>query len=117
MEQQNYSIGHLRIKYLDLANVKFAQNDPVTAKGFIDDFLDTIDEESESGKKIKSELDQLYLRKQNQLVQLKETADELSYLEKEDTMNRGRTEIEINHIHDIKEVCWRAAMKYGLFYD
>ena len=40
---------------------------------------------------------------------------DLVYLEKKDVENSGKEEIEINTIHDKKEVCWRVAMKEGLF--
>ncbi len=111
----DYSIGHLRIKYLDLANINFAQNDPVTAKGFVDDFLSTVDGDSEAGKKLKIEFDLITNRKQKQIHELKAKAETLSYLEKKDTLEKGRVEIEVNSIHDLKEACWRIAMQYGLF--
>jgi len=111
----DYSIGHLRIKYLDYANIKFAQNDPVGSQGFVESFLDTIDDFSEAGKTLKQEFDLITLRKKQQHKQLLDACEKLSYLEKEDTRQRGQTEIEVNVIHDRKEACWRVAMKYGLF--
>lgn len=112
---KDYSIGHLRIKYLDYANVCFAQKNPVAAHGYIDNFLDTVNENSEAGKTLKTEFDMITQRKQRQLNDLERVTEKLSYLEQEDTKRNGRTEIEVNSIHDKKETCWRIAMQYGLF--
>jgi len=116
----DYSIGHLRIKYLDMANISFAQNTEnnsnyIAANGHIDSFVDTIKEESKAGKAIKDEFDKITLMKRQVLTNLSESIKDLSYLEKNDIKNRGREEIEINAIHDKKEACWRIAMKEGLF--
>lgn len=111
----DYSIGHLRIKYLDLANISFAQNNYTIAKGYIEDFLDTIDEKSEQGKTIKTEFDTVHSRKKHQLGELDKSITSLGYLEQRDISNDGRESIEINAIHDMKEICWRIALGNGLF--
>ena len=111
----DYSIGHLRIKYLDLANISFAQNNYTIAKGYIDDFLDTIDETTTHGKNIKTEFDKIHARKKHQLGELEKSVQSLGYLEQKDISNDGRESIEINCIHDMKEVCWRIALANGLF--
>jgi len=111
----DYSIGHLRIKYLDLANISFAQNNYTIAKGYIDDFLDTIDEKTDEGKEIKNEFDIIMQRKKRQLNELDTSVKNMGYLEQKDITNDGRESIEINTIHDMKEVCWRVALKGGLF--
>jgi len=113
--KMDYSIGHLRIKYLDLANIAFAQNNYIGANGYIDSFLDTIKEETNSGQTIKKEFDKITFMKRQRLIDLTESVKELGYLEKKDVENGGKEEIEINTIHDKKEVCWRIAMKEGLF--
>lgn len=113
--KMDYSIGHLRIKYLDLANVSFAQNNYIGANGYVDSFLDTIKEETKSGQVIKEEFDKITLMKRQRLDSLVESIKDLGYLEKKDVKNSGKEEIEINTIHDKKEVCWRVAMKEGLF--
>ena len=117
MEKTDYSIGHLRIKYLDLANNYFAQQQYIIANGFIDDFIGTIDEKSTSGIDIKLEFDNLNRIKKERLQTLKETAEKLGYLEKKDFENNERENIEINNIHDKKAICWRISMRDGLFND
>ena len=111
----DYSVGHLRIKYLDLANISFAQNNYTIAKGYVDDFLDTVDENSDEGKEIKTEFDKIYTRKKNQLKELETSVESMGYLEQKDLKNDGRESIEVNAIHDMKEVCWRIALHSGLF--
>ena len=111
----DYSIGHLRIKYLDLANISFAQNSYIIAKGYIEDFLDTIDKDTSEGKEIKTEFDVIHTRKKNQLKELEKSVENMGYLEQKDISNDGRESIEINAIHDMKEVCWRIALKGRLF--
>ena len=39
------------------------------------------------------------------------------YLEQKDLQDEGKTNIEVNSIHDRKQVCWRIALQEGLFYD
>jgi len=113
----SYSIGHLRIKYLDLANMSFAQNDFVTCKGYIDDFMDTVDAESDSGKMLKEEFDKIYASKKTMDIELDKNITDLGYFEQKDAEEDGRRNIEINSLHDIKETCWRVSLKHGLFYD
>jgi len=114
-EQQDYKIGHLRIKYLDMANISFAQQQYTNADGFVKDFIDTVDAESVAGKQIKTEFDECVKRKKAQTDRLKEKVVNLGYLEKRDFENAEREQIEINFIHDKKEVCWRVALSNGLF--
>ena len=111
----DYSIGHLRIKYLDLANISFAQNNYTIAKGYVDDFLETIDETTDEGKELKKEFDIITARKNKQLKELETSVANMGYLEQKDIKNDGRESIEINCIHDKKSVCWRIALKGGLF--
>ena len=111
----DYKIGHLRIKYLDLANISFAQNDFIRANGYIKNFLDTVDDKSEAGRIIKEEFDKIILRKKREIESLESTLKNLGYLEQKDFETKGRAEIEINAIHDMKEVCWRISLEHGLF--
>jgi len=116
-ESGGYSIGHLRIKYLDLANMSFAQGNYSAAHGYIDDFLDSVDDSSVAGKIIKEEFDSINIRKKSQIDELHKVSDSLRYLEQKDTVDPQRESIEINALHDMKEVCWRVGLKEGLFYD
>lgn len=115
VDKTDYSIGHYRLKYLDLANMNFAQGNFVQADGFIKAFMDTIKDESQAAIDIKLGFDEITTRKKHQIEQLFEHTSTLGYLEKKDTETEGREEIEINTIHDKKIICWRVCMKYGLF--
>ena len=112
-----YRIGHLRMKYLDLASVCFAQEKYMLADGFIDDFLNTIVEDSDVATQIKEELDQVNQIKNENMKRLKESSKNLSYLKKRDLEMTGTDEIEVNVLHDKKEICWKIAMQNGLFYE
>lgn len=113
----NYSVGHARIKYLDLANMSFAQGNYIQCKGYVDNFLDTVDKESESGKTLKKEFDKIYANKKKVEDAIDEQVKKLGYLEKKDFEDGAKAENEINTIHDLKETCWRIALKDGLFYE
>jgi len=113
----DYSIGHIRIKYLDLANMSFANGNYLQAKGYIDNFLDTVKEDSTSGKEIRDEFDKLFDNKQKIEESITEKTKTLGYLERKDFEDSAKTEIEVNNIHDIKEICWRIALKNGLFHE
>ena len=114
---EDYSIGHLRGKYLDLANMGFAQNNFIASSGYINDFLATIKEESEAGKEIKIEFDKITTIKRQRIEEIKKNAEKLGYLEKKDFENRGREDAEVNAIHDKMVVCWKVALNVGLFND
>lgn len=113
----DYSIGHVRIKYLDLANLSFAQGNYTICKGYIDDFIDTINVDSESGKNIKSEFDKVYQHKDKVIEAIDEQISTLGFLERKDFEDKAKSDVEINTIHDLKEICWRISLKDGLFYE
>jgi len=115
--ESGYSIGHLRIKYLDLANIAFAQGNFIGCKGYIDDFLDTVDGENEAGKTISEEFDKIFEHKKQQEIEIEKTIKNMGYLERKDFEDGGKQEIEVNAIHDMKEICWRISLKNGLFYE
>ena len=112
-----YSIGHLRIKYLDLANISFAQNNYPLCHGYIKDFLDTVEENGEAGHLIKDEFDRVMRYKKEQIESLGKQVQDLGYLERKDVENQARDQIEVNALHDMKEICWRISLEKGLFYD
>ena len=107
----------LRMKYLDLANMNFAQGNYPLSDGYVKDFLDTIDGSGEISKQITREFDDITGRKQKDKERLTEFVNTLGYLEQKDVRDRGMEEIEINAIHDKKNVCWTIALKEGLFND
>lgn len=113
----DYKLGILRLKYLDLSNMAFAQQNPILANGYINDFLQTIKEDSKAGKDIKKQFDETMEKREQQLKELFKATEKLGYLEKKDVENRGRQEIEINTIHDKKTICWSVSMENGLFYE
>ena len=113
----DYSIGHLRMKYLDLANIAFAQGNFIGCKGYIDDFIDTVDGGKEAGKTIRAEFDRVFERKKRQEAELERTIKDLGYLERKDFEDNGKQELEVNAIHDMKEICWRISLKDGLFFE
>jgi hypothetical protein len=117
VETDGYSVGHLRIKYLDLANMAFAQNNYIQADGYIKSFLDTIKDGSKAAEIITREFDRISNRKKVSLEELTKSTENLGYLEQKDLFDEGRTSIEINSIHDRKVVCWMVAQKEGLFFD
>jgi len=115
--KMDYSIGHLRMKYLHSANETFAQGNYVQTDGYLKAFLDTIPDDHPVASFISTEFDNIMVRRKEQMEQLKNEIQNMGYLESKDTENRGREEIEINTIHDKKVVCWRVGLKEGLFYD
>jgi len=116
-EQFDYSVGHLRMKYLHSANEVFAQGNYLQCEGYIKAFLDTIPDDKPVASFLSTEFDIISKRKKDQVLQLQQHLKTLGYLEAKDTETRGRDEVEINAIHDKKVACWRIAMKEGLFFD
>lgn len=113
----DYSVGHLRMKYLDLANIAFAQGNFIGCKGYIDDFLDTVDGNKEAGKVIGEEFDRVFRHKKILEDELERTVKDMGYLERKDFEDTGKHELEVNVIHDMKEICWRISLKNGLFFE
>ena len=98
-----------------MASISFTQRAYTQALEFINNFVNTLDENSNPGIELKLEFDDIYHRKNKYISKLKEETKELGYLEKQDTYNKSREQIEINAIHDMKASCWRIALKNGLF--
>jgi GDP-D-mannose dehydratase len=116
-ETTTYSIGVTRMKYLDLANMSFAQGNLGQCKSYIDSFMDTIKEETEAGKQLKKEFDEVYLHKKNVEDAAEKKATTLGWLEKGDFEDMIRQELNFDTIHNLKSICWMACMKYGLFFE
>jgi flagellar biosynthesis chaperone FliJ len=116
-DKTGYSIGHLRMKYLDLANTTFTTGLLVACEGHINNFLSTVDADSEAGKKLTEELNKIPGIRKKMIDELKERAEHQDPLTKKDLEQRGMDDIEANVLLDKKEVCWRISMKMGLFYD
>jgi len=117
VESGGYTVGHLRMKYLDLANMSFAQNNYIAADGYIKNFLDTIKDDSKAADLIKKEFDKIILQKRKSIEELIKSTESLGYLEQKDILDEGKTNIEVNCIHDKKVVCWKVAQEEGLFFD
>jgi len=115
-----YSVGLLRMRYLSQADNLYAQGDFqnfLQCKRMLDNFMDTITEESEAGVYLKSELDKIYSLKHKYNVELDNMLrDNAGYLEKKSAESE-RDLIEVNAIADMKSVCWIACLKFGLFYE
>jgi hypothetical protein len=97
--------------------MSFAQGHYTQCKGYIDDFLDTIKEETESAKTIKTEFDKIYQNQKKLEDAIEQQAKNLGYLERKDFEDTAKTELGANTIHDLKEICWRISLKYKLFED
>jgi len=117
VDSGGYTVGHLRMKYLDLANMSFSQNNYIAADGYIKSFLDTIKEDTQAAEKITKEFNTISNRKHKSIKELQKSTESLGYLEQKDILDEGKTNIEVNSIHDRKAVCWRIALQEGLFYD
>ena len=108
-------MGQERWKYLDMANMTFASGDYIKTIGYINSFLETIDEKSTAGLKIQQEFDIVEKEKQQNLKKLEQETHNLGYLEQKDMQTQGRDIIEINSVYDRKTICWTISIKYGLF--
>jgi len=111
----DYSVGHVRMKYLDLANIHFTQGNFLSCSHDIDNFVDTVDADSKSGKDIKNEFDKIYINKQKIMDMIDKQVEQLGYLERKDFEDSTKSEVEVNTIHDLKEICWRICLRDGLF--
>jgi len=116
-EGKDYSLGHMRAKYLDLANMTFIRENTTECAKNLDSFLDTIPPDSEAAKYITKEFDKIELMKRLQTQQLMEEIKTLGELEKTDIKNQGELMINAEALHDKKIICWNAAEKYKLNQD
>ena len=108
-------MGTERWKYLDMANLSFAAGEFVNCNGYINAFIETIDETCPESKELKDDLDSIEEKRRKQIQDLINETEELGYLEQKDIRTNGRERIEIDVVHDRKTVCWTLAIKYGLF--
>ena len=108
-------MGQERWKYLDMANMSFAAGDYITTQGYINAFLETIPDSSETSKKIKNEFDSIDQNRRDLIKTLEEEVKDLGYLEQNDILQTGRRNIEIDSIYNMKTVCWTIAMQDSLF--
>lgn len=111
----DYSIGHTRMKYLDLANLSFAQGNYSQCKGYIDGFVNTLDDDSVGGKHITEEFNKIFTNRDLLANNLEQEVKKLGYLERRDYEEAAKSEINIDNLHDLKAVCWRISLKDGLF--
>ena len=111
----DYSIGHVRMKYLDLANIHFTQGNWGGCRRDLENFLDTVDADSKSGKDIEKDFDKAHNNKDKVEKAIEKQVENLGYLERKDFEDNARGELEINILHDKKEICWRICLRDGLF--
>ena len=116
-ESSGYTTGHVRRKYLDLANMYYAQGSYPIAERFVNDFIGTIPEDKPAAKKIRDEFNKIAAKKRKEIGELERYVESLGYLEKKDVMTDGRSNIEINAIHDKMVASWIIAEKESLFND
>jgi hypothetical protein len=110
-----YKLGQVRYKYLDLANMAFAQGHFPECVEYINAFLETVKDETDAGMKIKEEFDRIEMDRRLNVKKLAEEIKDLGYLEQRDANNLGRERIELEAIHDRKTVCWTVSLTNGLF--
>jgi len=108
-------MGQERWKYLDMANLSFASGDYINCKGYLDAFLETIDDGSREAKEIKENYDFIEDKRRKLIDQLLKETESLGYLEQSDLRHNARERLEIDAIHDMKTACWILAIKNGLF--
>ena len=109
------SIGHKRMKYLDLANMYFIQGDYISAEGCIVSFLETIKEDSPESEIIKKEFDKIEVIKNKQYKQILDFIKDKGECERSDIKIKGEQEILVESLHNKKTVCWNMAMTRGMF--
>ena len=110
-------LGFERLKYLDMANLSFAEQNWIGCRGYIDAFLETIVEESKAADMIKEQFADVEADRKEQQSTLDEKATSLGYLEQRDLMERGKLQIEMEYVHSQKTVCWQVALEMKLFED
>ena len=120
VEEKNiYSIGHLRMKYLNEADNAYAMGgmeNVIRCKRIIENFIGTIKDSTKVADEIKKRFDEINKVKNDMLNSLNENTKNLGYLEKKDA-NNERDLIEVNAIHDMKVACWIISLDNGLFYE
>lgn len=116
-EGKDYSLGHTRAKYLDLANMSFVTENTNECSRQLDNFIDLIKENTDEAKELTKQFDHIELNKQMHTKQLLEEIKDMGELEKTDIKNQGEKQLLMEALHDKKIVCWNIAMKYGLLYE
>jgi len=114
---KEYRVGLLRSKYLDLANMDFAQGDYDGVKEQIKNFMDTIDDNSKAAQMLRKEFDEAYLKRKKDRLHFDNELQTQGFLEQSVNSNRGFDEIDLNTLHDLKTICWTIANKQGLLYE
>jgi len=108
-------MGTERWKYLDMANISFAGGDYISCKGYINAFLETIEDGRPEAKEIRENLDSIEDKRRKLIQDLIKETEDIGYLEQSDIRHNARERIEIDAINDMKATCWIMALKYGLF--
>jgi hypothetical protein len=114
-ETMSNSIGVTRMNHLEAANVSLAQGNLAQCKTWIENFVDTIDGETEAGKQLKKEFDKIYLNKKNIEKAAEEKTKDMGWLEKHDFTDMISQELSFDTIRNLKSSCWVIFLKYKLF--
>ena len=108
-------MGQERWKYLDMASLSFAAGEYLNTKGYIEAFLETIEENSKAAIEITELFDAIETERTKARQDLADQKKEWGELEKADIGNKAILQIEINAIYEKKAACWTTALKHGLF--
>jgi len=114
-----YTLGHLRMKYLNEADNCYTRGgikNYLACKRILQNFLQTIKEESDVSKLIKLELDKMNNSKKQLLMDLDLSFKNAGILEVKG-MDEEKEIIEVNYIHDMKCLLWNISLEHGLFYE
>lgn len=115
-----HKIGQERYKYLDLANISYANASNLTdyrkALGFMDAFEFTLEPGSEAKKELLRKKEQLEQEKKDAVQRWEQWKQGLTYFEQFDVQPE-RDRIEIVAVGQRLDSCWEIAKRYGLFND
>jgi len=115
-----HKIGQERYKYLDLANMTYANarelSDYRTPIGFMDAFEFTLEPGSEAKKEYLRKKEEVEVEKTENIRQWEKWKEGLTYFEQSD-VSLQRDRIEIAAIAKKLDCCWDISKRYGLFND
>lgn len=117
MKESTYRIGLIRYKYLDLSNMSFAQGDFAGCMGYVKAFLETIKDGTPIAATIREEFAKIDEERKERIKKLDDLTKNIGYLEQKDATEKGRQELEMDAIHNKKNVCWTISMMENLFND
>jgi hypothetical protein len=115
-----HKIGQERYKYLDLANISYAnaQNllDYRRANGFMDAFEFTLEPGSEAKKELMRKKETVDQERKEAVRKWEQWKEGLGFWEQEDAETE-RMRLEIEAVGKRLDACWEISKRYGLFND